>query len=130
MINFYNEVVNEEKHQLASDYILIIDTLGYFDGFYIASFSRGEDAEKRGAEMYRRAFGDEVLILEKAIITDTLIGYLPLHIDSFEVWKKRTKIRIGMHLAPVVCLLLHRGNRLVVLWYFLKFLCVGNWLHH
>jgi len=92
VINFYNEVVNEEKHQLASDYILITDTLGYFDGFNIASFSRGEDAEKRGAEMYRRAFGDEVLILEKAIITDTLAGYLPLHIDSFEIWRKELKL--------------------------------------
>ncbi|MFP3288830.1 MAG: winged helix-turn-helix transcriptional regulator [Candidatus Micrarchaeota archaeon] len=92
VINFYNEVVKEEKHQFASDYILIIDTLGYFDGFYIASFSRGEDAEKRGAEMYRKIFADEILLLEKAIITDTLVGYLPLHIDSFEVWKKELKL--------------------------------------
>jgi len=33
-----------------------------------------------------------LLLLEKAIITDTLIGYLPLHIDSFEVWKKELKL--------------------------------------
>ena len=92
VINFYNEVVKEEKHQLASDYILIADTLGYFDGFYIASFGRGEDAEKRGAEMYRKIFADEILLLEKAIITDTLAGYLPLHIDSFEIWRKELKL--------------------------------------
>jgi len=92
VINFYNEVVNEEKHQLASDYILITDTLGYFDGFNIASFDRGEDAEKRGAEMYKKIFADEILLLEKGIITDTLAGYLPLHIDSFEAWKKELKL--------------------------------------
>jgi len=72
--------------------MLIADTLGYFDIFYIASFGRGEDAEKKGAEMYRKIFADEILLLEKAIITDTLAGYLPLHVDSFEVWKKELKL--------------------------------------
>jgi len=92
IINFYNEVVKEEKHQLASDYILITDTIGYFDIFYIANFSRGEDAEKRGAEMYKRIFADELLVIEKAIITDILAGYLPQHIDTFEEWKKKAQL--------------------------------------
>jgi len=92
VINFYNEVIKGEKYQVASDYILIADTMGYFDIFYIANFNRGEDAEKRGVEMYKKIFADELLVVEKAIITDILAGYLPQHIDTFGVWKKELKI--------------------------------------
>jgi len=92
VINFYNEVVKEEKHQATSDYILITDTIGYFDIFYIGNFNRGEDAEKRGAEMYKKIFADELLVIEKAIITDILAGYLPQHIDTFEEWKKKAQL--------------------------------------
>jgi len=92
VINFYNEVVREEKHQFTSDYFLITDAVGYFDIFYIANFGRGEDAEKRGAEMYKKIFADELLVVEKAIITDILTGYLPQHIDTFEEWKKKARL--------------------------------------
>ena len=60
--------------------------------FILQALAEAKTQKKKGAEMYRKIFADEILLLEKAIITDTLIGYLPLHIDSFEVWKKELKL--------------------------------------
>jgi len=42
--------------------------------------------------MYKKIFAEELLVIEKAIITDILAGYLPQHIDTFEEWKKKAQL--------------------------------------
>jgi DNA-binding Lrp family transcriptional regulator len=88
---FFNEVINEKQGQVISDYNYVVDTVGYFDVFYICAFEKGEELNQRGPEMFRKIFADEQPIVEKTMLTDVLIGLWPFHLDNFEEWKETFK---------------------------------------
>ena len=89
---FFTEATNEKQGQIVSDYNYVADTVGYFDAFRICAFEKGEELAQRGPEMFRKIFADEQPIIEKAMLTDVLLGLWPFHLDDFEEWKKGFKL--------------------------------------
>lgn len=85
------EIVNEDLHEVTNDYYLISDINGSFDSLYMGSFRSGEDLSKRGSDLVRIILESESPKIEKAIITDALIGKLPLHLEEYESLKAFVK---------------------------------------
>ncbi len=85
---FAKELLNEDFKEIVSDYSLDANTSGDYDVFYICSFSGGEVLSKRGPDRLQTLWQTEEPKIEKAILTDVLVGKWPFHLEEYAFAKK------------------------------------------
>ena len=88
LLSFFEEVVNEDLHEITNDYGLMIDVVGAYDSLFICDFVDGEVLAKRGADLLQKLWISESPKIEKAILTAVLIGKWPFHLERYSEQKK------------------------------------------
>lgn len=72
-----------EKH--VSNYSLVLDCAGSFDGAYFCSFEDNKALED-GPILLKRIWAEENPQVRQCILTSPLIGALPLNLNSYKKW--------------------------------------------
>ncbi|MGC8538921.1 MAG: winged helix-turn-helix transcriptional regulator, partial [Candidatus Micrarchaeia archaeon] len=88
LLQYLKLIVSEDLHKASNDYALIIDGVGSYDALYICDFSKSEDAQKSGPEVLKTLWAHQHLKVEKAILTDLIVGKWPFHLESYELQHK------------------------------------------
>jgi hypothetical protein len=87
-LEFAKELLKEDFHESVNDYALDLSTNGSWDTFDICVFSNGEVLLKRGSDLLHSIWIKEDPKIEKAILTDVIIGKWPFHLEKYEKFKK------------------------------------------
>lgn len=90
-LKFTSRIVKEDLHENTSDYAVILDTVGAYDTLYLCTFEDGEALEKRGPELQKELLSDESPKIEKAILTEVIVGKWPFHLDDYSFFKVLVK---------------------------------------
>ena len=88
VFKFGEELLKENFHESSNDYCLILEPHGHYDAFVICTFDNGEALLRRGSGLLMNMFAEEDIKIEKAIITDVLVGMLPLHLEGYDFYRK------------------------------------------
>ncbi|MCL4373567.1 MAG: hypothetical protein M1360_01520 [Candidatus Marsarchaeota archaeon] len=90
-LDFKKELVNEDLHEYSNDYNVIVDTNGSFDIICICSFNNGEKLAKRGPDIIKELWKEENPEIEKAILTDVIVGKWPFALNRYRFAEKDIK---------------------------------------
>ncbi|MDE1804258.1 MAG: Lrp/AsnC family transcriptional regulator [Candidatus Micrarchaeota archaeon] len=87
-LSFAKELIGENFQEATNDYVLNIDINGGYDTFSMCTFKDGENMAKRGVEMLRTCWAAEKPKIDKAILTDIIVGKWPFHLEEYESIRK------------------------------------------
>lgn len=85
LLNFDKELVRESKMRVTSDYSILAATIGAYDNFSVCTFDNGEMLSKRGPDLHYNAFSGESPKIDKAVLTDVIVGKWPFHLDGYNI---------------------------------------------
>ncbi|MDE1854740.1 MAG: Lrp/AsnC family transcriptional regulator [Candidatus Micrarchaeota archaeon] len=91
MFSFGEELLKENKQEVTSDYVLVIDAVGAHDLLYVCTFENGEKLSERGPDLLKTILTDESPKIEKAILTDVITGKWPFHLDDYNFYQRMSK---------------------------------------
>jgi len=87
-----NEMIKEDMHETVNDYALAINTNGDYDMVHLCAFKNGEDLSRRGPELLRSLWTDEEPKIEKAMLTDVVVGKWPFHLEAYDIYRKEVAL--------------------------------------
>ena len=83
LISLYEKLINEDKNEVINNWAIISDTNGQWDGFDVCAFQNGEALARFGPELFRKEWENEHPQIERAILTDIIIGKWPFHLENY-----------------------------------------------
>jgi DNA-binding Lrp family transcriptional regulator len=81
------EIVNEDFHETVNDYAITADMNGNYDFFAICAFKNGETLSRRGPEFMGGAWLKEDPVIDKALLTDIIVGKWPFHLENYSAYR-------------------------------------------
>ena len=82
------EIINrKEVNQLTTDYSVVYDTSGHFDSVFFCNFKDGASLDNSGPNLFNRVWESEYPKIEKAILTDLVIGKWPFNNNAYKHWE-------------------------------------------
>lgn len=88
------KLAEESAEQTTSDYGIMCDTYGHEDSFFVCSFRDMDAYSRRGPSLWKDACRDERVAAKEAVITDVVMGKLPLHAGGYDSY-----IRFGKEIV-------------------------------
>jgi DNA-binding Lrp family transcriptional regulator len=86
---FYDAVSNENYNEASNDYCVFADTSGAYDGLFLCTFENSDALYKKGPASNERIFAEESPKIEKAALTDVIVGKWPFHLENYSEWNGR-----------------------------------------
>jgi len=86
-LNFARAIISEDTKEITNDYCFIADTIGAYDGFYICTFTDGEQMAKRGPDLLQLLWAAENPQIEKTVLTYRITGKWPFHLEEYTNYK-------------------------------------------
>ncbi len=86
-ITMAKEIVNEDLHETVNDYAVTADMNGNYDFFAVCAFKNGETLSRRGAEFAREVWLREDPVIDKALLTDIIVGKWPFHLENYGAYR-------------------------------------------
>ncbi len=83
-LNLAKEFTTESFNGATSDYVLDVNINGTYDVFSMCTFKNGEEMSKRGAELVQTMWKTEKPKIDRAILTDIIVGKWPSHLEEYE----------------------------------------------
>ncbi len=100
-IKFCEELLKEDPHQITNDYSVVVDVDGALDCYNICTFADGDAMAKRGPDMRAKIWGPESPRIEKAILTEIIVGRWPFHLEKYGLLGKHVEDRRAeSHIHP------------------------------
>ncbi|VVB77155.1 Winged helix DNA-binding domain protein [uncultured archaeon] len=87
IIDMAHAMLKEDLRETVNDYAIVANTNGGYDAFYLCAFKNGEDLSKRGPEMLRTAWMAEDPKIDRAVLTDIIVGKWPFHLEEYKQYK-------------------------------------------
>ena len=81
-------ILEEDLHETVNDYALVANANGGYDAFYICAFKNGEDLSKRGPELLREKWLAEDPKIDRAMLTDIIVGKWPFHLEDYDQYRR------------------------------------------
>jgi DNA-binding Lrp family transcriptional regulator len=89
---FYDEVSKENYNEASNDYCVFVDTSGAYDALFVCTFEDSEALYKKGPALNERIFAEESPSIEKAVLTDVIVGRWPFHLEDYSDWNDRFRV--------------------------------------
>jgi DNA-binding Lrp family transcriptional regulator len=86
------EILKEDLHETVNDYSVVANANGGYDAFFICAFKNGEDLSKRGPEMLRTTWIAEDPKIDRAMLTDIIVGKWPFHLEDYKQYREIAKL--------------------------------------